>query len=233
MSNIWRIKNNLLLGLCFSIWMISCQSSTSPEIKIEPIQAEVYLRYLETEQQIKSEISFATIDSTKKVIPTKMEEVLFQKTAMDGKKIRNSFRYQFRQIAAFTRQYNFEFNKDGQDYPTQTIEINPIEDYFIKGDIISKSTKNTLVFKGKLLKANESLILLFSDENNVVETVAIAGPSSDLGVTLYPEQLKDLKLGKGKLYLVRKQRIEEKRGDFNLTGLTEYYTKVIEIEVVE
>lgn len=234
MFNGFNMKINFLIGFFLSIFFWSCQSNnTSPDIPIEPLQAEVYLRYLETEQQLKAEISFTTVDSTKESKPKKMDEVLFQKLAMQEKKIKNNYRYQLSRIVSLSEQFDFEYDNKGKNAAVPSISINPIEDFFIQGNQISKSTKNTIAFKGKLLKANESLILLFSDSNNKVTTVAIAGPSSDLGITLYPAQIKGLKLGKGSLYMVRRQRIEEKNNDFTLTGLTEYYTKVIEVQIEE
>lgn len=229
------LKMNVCLPVCLilSLLILSCQSNRKSETNQQLLEAEVYLRYLQSEKQLKAEISFFVVDSTKKMMPKMMDEVLFHKKVMSGKKVQNLFRYQLIQTGSLVEKYNFEYSHSGKPLQEQNIFINPIEDYFIKGEIISKSSNTTIVFKGKLLKSNENLILLFSDDNNKVSTVAIAGPSSSLGISILPKQIKELALGKGKLYMVRRQTINAKTETFNLTGLTEYYSKVIDIEVIE
>jgi hypothetical protein len=110
--------------------------------------------------------------------------------------------------------------------------MNPIGDFFVK-DEISKSKGMTLIVNGGILQSNEQLVLLFSDYNNRATNITINGPTKDIEFELKPEQLQELEVGSGQLYLVKKQYNEDQEERLSATASIEFYTRSIEIEILE
>lgn len=215
----------LLLSLCFS-----CESTQKESLQKDILKIDYYVRYMHSDKQVKAEISFSEIiDSTKKMIPKRMEEVLFQNNALDGQKIKDSYQYQLTQQIPFVDTYTFTYRDYTQQVATQSIPLYLIADFSIKKNKVSKLGGTTLTLEGAPLQAEESIVILLSDTNNKTVTIL----SQELSITIPPKKVKDLALGQGAIYAVRKQKVDVVAADYQLTGLTEYYSKVKEIEIVK
>lgn len=218
----------LLLSLCFS-----CESSQKESKQSEILQIDFYIRYLQSDKQLKAEISFSEMDSIKKIMPKRMDEVLFQGDALDGKKLLNQYRYQVTKASTFSEIYNFSYRLNGQEIQEQLVAVNAIADFTIKKDKISKTAGTTITFDTSPLKVNEEFIVLISDENGKTSTIKIKEMPSDFMVKILPDQISSLKTGIGTVYVVRKNTIEIDQLSAYLQGRTEYYTAVKELEIIE
>jgi len=218
----------LLLSLCFS-----CESSQKELKQIEKLQIDFYIRYLQSDKQVKAEISFSEMDSIKKIMPKRMDEVLFQGNVLDGKKILNQYRYQTTKASAFFENYNFSYRLNGQEIQEQLVSVKAITDFIIKKDKISKRVGTTITFDASPLKVNEEFVVLISDETGKTSTIKIKELPLDFMVKILPDQISSLKAGKGMVYVVRKNTIEIDQPSFYLQGQTEYYTSVKELVIIE
>ena len=85
-----NVKKTSLLSIAFILLFslyFSCNATQKKSAQADILKIAYYVRYMHSDKQVKAEISFSEIvDSTKKIIPKKMEEVLFQNNVLDGKK---------------------------------------------------------------------------------------------------------------------------------------------------
>jgi hypothetical protein len=227
------MKARLLFFLFLFFLIFSCQSSKKEKKDHQKILVDVYLRYLQPDKQLKAEISFSVLNSFKKKSPKKMEEVLLQQKAMDGKKIQNRYRYQLSEQTDFVSDYTLAYSSSLEKSNSQQFTIQAINNFSFKDQKISKSAGTYLNFEGNPLSATESLVLLFSDKEYKTSTIAIAGPSTGLRIPISAQQLAEINVGANTLYIVRKQRIEQELEKDQLIGVTEYYSEVKTIEVIE
>lgn len=232
MLNVKKTSNFLIAFILLLSCFISCESLQKESKQTEKLQIDFYIRYLQSDKQVKAEISFSEMDSIKKIIPKRMKEVLFQGQALDGQKILNQYRYTMTKENDFPENYKLSYRSNGQEIHEQLISINPIADFTIKKNKISKKIGTTITFDDQL-KANEELVILISDENNRTSTIKIKELSSDFMVKILPEQVANLNLGKGSVYIVRKQLIEKEEANHLLKGRTEFYTAVKELEIID
>lgn len=220
----------LLLGLC-----TTCKNAAIEQEEKPPHWfAKYYVRYLQTERQLKAHASFLEGDSIKNAEPKRFRGgVSFQGKKMQFRDLQGKlYRYLLNEQTDYNETFLFRHRDDNGDYWEYTMRMHPIEDFFVK-DKISKSKGMTIVADGAILQSNESLVLLFSDERNRATTLTIEGPSKTIELSIPPEQLGDLSVGKGKLYLVKKQFNEDQEEQLNASSSIEFYTKSIDIEVLE
>ena len=228
-----NVKKNSLLSISFillTFLCLSCESSQTQSNQKDILKIDYYVRYLQSDKQVKAEISFSeVIDSTKKIIPKRMNEVLFQDSALDGKKVKDSYKYQLAKQIPFLDTYNFAFRDHTQEVVKQAISINPITDISIKKNKVSKLGGTTITLGGTPLQKEESIVILLSDIHNKTVTFF----AKELSINILPERVSSLTLGQGTIYAVRKQNLNKISDTYQLTGLTEYYSDVKEIEIVE
>jgi len=194
------------------------------------LKIDYYVRYLHSDKQVKAEISFSeVIDSTKKLLPKRMKEVLFQNNALDEKKSTESYKYRFTKKIPFVDTCRFVYRNNTQQINLPPVIINPIDDFSIKKNKVSKLGGTNITVMGNPLQKQESIVILISDANNKTVTFL----ANALSIEIVPEKIGDLSLGQGTIYAVRKQRVEDISTIQQLTGLTEYYSEVKIIEIVE
>ncbi len=225
-------KNSLLLStfILLTSLCLSCESSQKQSIQKDILKIDYYVRYLQSDKQVKAEISFSeVIDSTQKLLPKRMNEVLFQDSALDGKKVKDTYKYQLTKQIPFVEPYNFAYRDDTKEIANHSISLNPVTDFSIKKNKVSKLGGTILTLVGNPLQKNETIVILLSDAKNKTSTFF----AKELSITISPEKVKDLSLGQGSIYVVRKQVVENTSAFRQLSGLTEYYSEVKEIEIVE
>lgn len=218
-----------IFGMCYA-----CSNpAIEPEEKPPHWFANYYVRYLQTEKQLKAHASFLEGDSLKNAEPKKFRGgVSFQGKKMEFRDLQGKvFRYLINERADYNETFQFRHRDDNGDYWEYTMKMHPISDFFIK-DKISKSKGMTIIVDGGILQDNESLVLLFNDQYNKAATLSIEGPSKTIELFVPPDQLQKLTLGKGQLYLVKKQFNEDQEEQLTANSSIEFYTKTIDIEVV-
>ena len=219
---------SLLISLCFS-----CNFSQKESQQKNILEVEYYVRYLQSDKQVKARISFTEVDSTKKRTAKRMEEVLFADNALNGEKVGNQYRYQLTKELPFAVKYDWSYRLNNTETVTNNINIEPISDFAIKKGKVSKTAGTNLTFEGETLANKETLVLLLSDANNKTVTIKMGNHPRNAPITILPEQVNQLTVGSGTLYLVKKQNIQTESDGVQVTGLTEYYSTVKEIEIIE
>jgi len=162
-----------------------------------------------------------------------MEEVLFANKVLNGKKVGNEFRYQLATQIPFTEKYGLIYRLNQTKTDSLTIQMEALSDFSIKKGKVSKTAGTNLTFEGTEHPTKETLVLLFSDVNNKTTTIKIDNHPVNKPIVILPEQVNHLAIGKGNVYLVKKQTIQAKSATTELIGLTEYYSVVKEIEIIE
>ena len=231
-----NVKNTVTFSIVFSLLIFlcfSCDFSQKESLKKNNLHVDYYVRYLQKDKQVKAIISFNEEDSTKKIMPKKMEEVLFEDYALSGKKVGNQYQYQLTKEIPFLEDYGLTYRLNKEQSITQTITIPSLTNYSIKKGKVSKKVGTTLFFEDQPLQTNETLVLLLSDEANKTATIKIMNQSENTPITILPEHVSHLAAGKGTMYMVRKQTIQKQSVTTQLTGLTEYYSAVKQIEIIE
>jgi len=222
------VASILLTSLCFS-----CNFMQKEVAKKNILNVDYYVRYLQADKQLKVNISFTKIDSTEKITPEKMEEVLFADQVLSGKKVGNQYRYELTKEVPFVESYKLSYRLNHNEMDSMTIQLHAMNDFSIKKGKVSKSAGTDLTFEGVEQATNETLVLLFSDRNNQTAMIKIGNHTVNAPIVILPEQIGHLAVGEGKVYLVKKQTIQTKSADTELTGKTEYYSAVKSIEIIE
>ncbi len=227
--NYHQIFVSLLLAFLFC----NCQTDSNPE-KGPLIFADFFIRYLDDEHELKAQASFLEGDSINNAVPKTFEGgIAFQGSGMEMKKIQDKLiRYSLIREMDYLDTFRFKFNNDLGNPEIYSVAMSPIQDFFLQGPI-SKSKGMTIVINGGVLNPGENLVLLFSDEKNQARTINMVGPKADVEYRFTADQLKNLTIGKGQLYLVKKQLKEQNIGNRVVRTEIEYYTKAIDVEVVE
>ena len=224
------------LNLFLSFFFLSCLSCNQDTALVESTQLfeEYYVRFLQAEKELKAHASFFEGDSIQNAKP----KIFFGGVAFQGggMQMRNLpkgvVRYSSTlEKADFISPFKFRYKNDLGETIIEKIEMQGIDDFFIKGDI-SQSQGMTLSLNTEL-SDKESLVLLFSDEQNRAASIQIDGPSELLEHVINKEQTQRLQVGKGMLYLVKKQVNYREEKNRQISSTIEFYSKTIEIEVKE
>jgi hypothetical protein len=223
-----------ILSLC--LIFSSCRDTERPPASTERSKtfAEFFVRYLAPEQQLLGQASFWEGVSWEVLDPIAPSGIVsFENAKMKPARLPGD---QIRFSETLTKTYEeslaFRFrNQDGR-YLQYELKMTPLRDFFVKGSI-SKSEGATFVINGGIMTESEQLVFMFSDARQRATAITLEGPTSDIEITIPPEQLQDLRPGPGQLYLVKKQQRAETHPDLELVAAVEYYTGQREIEVVE
>mgnify|MGYP007059400027 CR=1 FL=1 len=229
------MKLTKILSLIILTQFFACKNpAVEPQEKPPHWFANYYVRYLQTERQLKAHASFLEGDSLKNAEPKRFRGgVSFQGKRMEMRNLNNKvFRYLLNEEANYSDSFLFRHRDEEGNYWEYTIKMNPIEDFFVKNEI-SKSKGMSLIIKGGILQENEELILLFSDQDSKAASISITGPSNTIEFFIEPEKLHNLTPGPGQLYLVKKQVNQDQEERLSAVSSIEFYSKTIDIEVLE
>lgn len=215
---------------------VACRETESP---IPPpgrkkVFADFFIRYLAPEQQLRGQVSFWEGVNWKILDPFEPSGIVsfknrqMKSSRLPGDQIRFSetFKGPYEEALAFRFR-----NRDGR-YLQYELKMTPVRDFFVKGKI-SKREGATFVINGGVMSEEESLVFMFTDEQQQATAITIEGPMADIEIYIPGESLEGLKMGPGQLYLVKKQHRAESHPNLELTAAVEYYTEQREIIVEE
>lgn len=221
----------IILVLLLSAFLPACQSPP-PEEEPEHRIADFYVRYLETERQIKAFAGFYEGDSIAGGRPLSVSGgVDFQELDMEKRTlVDRGIRYTVTRTANYPEHFSFTYRL-GDEEQQHRFAMAPLNNFFFEGPVsISRGAK--LVIEGEPLQSEESLILLFTDEENKTSKVRVSGPSPDNTFRLSPEQLAAIPPGPSLLYLVKKRSLIEEQPYRTVISAAEYYTKTLSLEIM-
>ncbi len=219
------------------LFTLGCKSDSKVEAPKETkhIFAKYYVRYLQTEKELKAEVSFKEGDSLATARSIVLTDVTFEEEPMNVQNLgkTHGIRYVSRKTGLYKDQYTFNYNGDQLGSMSHAVKMNTITDFKLKDNKIDKKTGGTLIWQGKPLQKNQELILLFTDEQKKAFPLQIKGPSDKTEIKLSAKDLIGLTSGKGQLMLVKKQISQSKEDNFSKISEMEFYSNHIDIEVVD
>lgn len=231
--------SNHFIGICFVAFCILCivsacdsTSKSAPEKKDKKVFTNLYIRYLEAEKELRAEAQFKIGDSLHLASSMSLENnIFFQGGAMEKRNINKNIIYRsLRAHLDYDEVYNFQF-QDLQKVPYSVdLNMSPVSYFHFKTPVYkSKGMQLTL---NKRLQRGESIVLLFTGENNNSGSLTLNGPSKDSILSFRPAQLQSLPSVKGSVYLVKKKQTSQKLGEhYFINALIEFYSKEKLIEI--
>lgn len=234
-----RYQNRNLLMKSFLLFLlgISLVGCVAKETNADQAHlfADYYVRFLQTEQQVKAYATFLEGDSLETAQPAPWLEVVnFQGNQMEARSIgTQSKRFVYNGAANFTNGFTFTYKDKNKKEQKITIPMPGIQDFSVLG-VASKANGMSIQLSGPDIAENESLILLFTDSRNASSTIPLPGPIKMGGtLTLPASYLRSVSLGKNKLYLVRNLKSITRTLEQDITIESEFYSKTVELQVVE
>lgn len=196
--------------------------------------SEYFVRYLEAERQIKAYATFFEGDSLPTAVPKAfLGGVSLQGSAMEARNLMDkATRYTITRTGDYTEAFEFKYKDDQRVENSHTISMSPIKN-FVVAPQIHKSEGLTLTVEGGELSKEESLVLLFNNENNKASSITITGPSQGIEHRIPADNLNGLNTGKCQLYLVKKKNELFESPDTYTVSSIEFYSNTVEVEVVE
>lgn len=221
----------LILG---SMFFFGCRS-TQPQEKPNHLFAEFFVRYLQAEQELKAHASFYEGDTIKTAVPKSFAGgATFQGQSMEARNLPGgTIRYIYEQLGSYADTFQFSFKDDFGQSRGIPVAMTPIDSFAVQGGQASRSTGMGLYARGGQLSRGESMVLLFSDENQKASTILLTGPSAGEAYRIPAAKVETLSPGKNTLYLVKKKRTVEKGDSLSILADIEFYTRTIEVEIVE
>jgi hypothetical protein len=225
-----RFAPAIVLGLCLCFFSCEKKEKTAQDTGYF---AEVLVQFLNPEGEYKARVMFFA-DSLQTARPLKMEHgVRFQGQAMREKaQDASAFRYERILPGPYQAQQLFEYTDPEGKKQEIALEMEPIADFELKSPI-SKSTGSTLSLKNGSLGAEESLLLLFTDEKGASFYIEKNGPAEASAIPLSAQELQTIPPGNYEVYLVKKQARRTEDEDHTVFSVIEYYSSVRAVRVVE
>jgi len=230
----------IVIAVCLFLFvgiLFTCKSESKP---VPPkvtkhLFAKYYVRYLQTEKELKAEASFKEGDTLETARSIVLDQVLFDHNPMDVQNLGKNYgvRYGFRKKGPHSQSYEFRYSSQQIDEEVHEVSMSTITDFLIKEGPISKTNGMTLVWQGEPLNKQQEMVLLFTDEQRKAFPIQIQGPSERAEVVISPKQIEGLSLGNGRLMLVKKQFEQLKTKRFTKVSEMEFYSNQLDIEVVE
>ena len=225
-----------LLFLSLTILFLNaCQSTDSKNKTTEKslfINYEV--RYLEQEKEMRALAYFKEGDTLTNAKPKAFSNVSFQNSAMDQQNLgERGFRYALNRKGPYSANLDFGYHNDEGMPVKYDLSMPEVGTFSIKEGQIQKSKGATIAWSGEPLDASQSLVFMFTDQNNKAYSISIKGPTKSSEFFIIPNDLSKLTNGEGQLYLVKKQVKRSKEQNRSILSVVEFYTSTIDIKTVE
>ncbi len=218
---------------------VTTRTEEVPNMKAgEKLFANYYIRYLADEKIMKSEASFFTgVERQKRNAETFSTISLGGTTMRLDKTSKANPYYKLEQNGVQGNKVKFQFITT-QGAKEEDLISTPMLESISFGKQLSQSKNGLLSWKGEPLGDKESLVLLFTNKEERTTSTVVNGPSEKSELLIPFKKLEKISLGVNRVYIVRKSRsIEKKQGSDGtpreVRALTEFYSKTVELEVVE
>lgn len=222
----------LLLSVVFIL--SNCKSDKNTE-ETPHLFADYYVRYLETERQIKAHAAFYEGDPIPTARPIQFNStVYFQGEPMNARRLPpNTIRYIYNGVGEYLPSgFTFQYQDPNNKTRKEVLKMSSIEDFSIRNEAsISKGL--TLDLQSTPFQENESLVLFFTNlGNNQAYSLEYKG-LIDNPLFVEPTELEKLTPGKYILYLVKKQETILQKENTDVSTTVEFYSKTIEIQILK
>lgn len=213
----------------------SCQQEDKPEETAPTIYANLFVRYIAPQGQLKVTAAFREGDSLSTAQPVEIPGgVTYQGQQLEARKLPGQqVRYAMDTRAAFAQEHRFSFQAaDGQPQEA-ALSLSPIDSFSVIGGVASLSKGMNLYIKDEKIDEGESIVLLFSDADNKATTITLTNPAVRDTFPIAGLRLRKLKPGPHRVYLVKKRQQELDLPGIKAIAEIEYYTAEQTFEVTE
>lgn len=220
--------------LLFSLFFQNCQNNSKQQET--HLFAEYFVRYLETEKELKANATFLEGDTLKSARPkTYLGGVQFQGNEMTLKKPSTGVsRYTWLQNQVdYYQPLTFTYLDDeglAQSFSIAMSQPGPFQ--FYKNRISKKEGIQMLIENGALA-ADESLVVFFTDADFKAAILNLRGPHEGNEYYFTPTQVSSLQTGLNEVYLVKKKHLVQKSETQTIIADVEFYTNAAKIEILE
>ncbi|MCB9273707.1 MAG: hypothetical protein H6564_06675 [Lewinellaceae bacterium] len=229
-----RHRYLILILACFVALSTACRQNKE-EQKGPQLFADLYVRYLQAEEELKATATFFEGDSIETASPKILTGgASFQGSGMEPRPLPGgTVRYTLQRNGDYAASFPFRFKNNNGLQQEYSLSMAPIDTFYIHGAKASKSQGMSAYADGGQLQAGESLVFLFSDAQNQAFSFTLNGPLATTEIKVPPSQLESLKPGPYQLYLVKKKRSTEVKPGLAVLANIEFYTRTVEVEVEE
>lgn len=231
-----RLTYFLSAFLCLmGISLNSCQQDTGPEQTGPSTYANLFVRYIAPQGQLKVTAAFREGDSIATARPVEvLGGVTYQGQQLEARRLPGQqVRYLLDTRSPFAKEHRFQFKAADGTAQEVTLELSPIDSFSIIGGTASLSEGMQLYIKDERIEDGESIVLLFSDENNKATTITLTNPAVQDTFPIAAMRLRKLQPGPHQVYLVKKQHQEIDLKGAKAAADIEYYTAEQPFNVIE
>ncbi len=221
----------LFFSLLLYLSVFSCKKNDKVVAEGESFFADLFVRYLEEEGQLKATATFFKGDSLPAARSWQASsDVLFDGRPMKERNIQGSLVRYILELNSRPDKNSFQLGLRDESAPPLelAVSLDPIQAFSIQG-AASRSEGIHIDVQNGQLNEHQSLVFLFSDAENKAHSVTVPGPHQGNLYFLSPQRIADWPEGKGQLYLVKKSNLKQKAGEWEVLLQTEYYTDTQEL----
>ena len=221
----------VLLATVFS----SCQQDAQPQDGQPCIYANLFVRYIAPQAQLKVTAAFREGDSINTAQPIEIPGgVKYQGQSLESRMLPGQqVRYIMDSKTPFATEHRFLFKDTNGKEQDLSLTLAPIDEFGVIGGSASLSEGMKLFIKGEQIEQDESIVLLFSDAENRATTITLTNPAARDTFPIAGVRLRKLKPGPHKIYLVKKQHQVIDLNGIQTTADIEYYTAEQAFQVTE
>jgi hypothetical protein len=219
-----------------AVLLFFCMACNSDVSTVDTPQRyeEFFVRYIAGQGQVKATAMFFEQDSVQKARPISMPQgVSFQNRRMTLKPLPGGAeRFLIEQQSDYPQSFVFAFS-DAQQQPARfEISMPAVKDFSIK-DGKCHLADGLHIFMDAPLSAKESMVIFLTDEAKKASTYEVEGPSEEAAIHLSSDKIAGLVPGQYEMYLIKKAEEVKKEANCTTTGLIEYYSSAINVEIIE
>lgn len=220
------------------ILLSACRPEDNKPIAVqEQYWAEVYVRYLASDQAYKAELTLLAGDSLHTALPARIEgDILMGNRPLNPRQLSTELvRYQLDYQGAFVPELVLNFKTGAFERTQLDLSFRALPDFQVLDQQISKSRGGQIILTEAIqLKPDESILILISDVQKQTASIEIAGPANVDSIPIRAALLDALQnTGTGNVYLLSKKKGTVVDKDATWGYLLEYYTDEQQLEIVE
>ena len=217
------------------VLLSACQTNeTTKQENAKPLFITYEVRYLEQENELRAIAYFKAGDSLEVVVPVEVSNPTFQGNAMEKQDLgEKGIRYIFNKKGPFNPTMEFGYTNNGGESANYKLYMSEVGKLSVKEGEINKNIGATILWDGDLVTSSQTLIFMFTSNDNKATSISIKGPSEISEVAIFSESITQLVPGECQLYVVKKQVEKTEDQNQTITSAVEYYSSSIKIQVIE
>lgn len=224
--NYFKMKFFSLISLSL-ILLISCKKDNSK------IYSNFYIRYDDTDENVKAEAVFFvgdTIDNAKPFVPE--NGVFFDEGAMEQKDLVNRIVFKSERSTDVKPYFEFKYKNKNKTYDKFELPLPYLSSFHINNNSISLDSGFVVKWEGKPLAKNENMVIFITDSKNLDKNILFEGPTENSSINVLSNKLIGLSIGDGSIYLVRKSNNNEIIENLRRSSQAEFYSKASDIHIL-